>query len=98
MHFNLAPLATRRDIAMLGLVYRTVLGKDPAHFHKHFRLAGSLELSGSRRHSRDLVDPRTEITGNITCQSALGLAAVYNMLPCNVVMLDSVGSFQGCLQ
>ena len=98
-HFNLAPLATRRDIAILGLVHRTVLGKGPAHVRKHFRLAGSLELSGSRRQSRHLVDPRKKITGNIICQSALGLAAVYNMLlPGNVVMLDSVGSFQGCLQ
>lgn len=28
-HWNLAPLSTRRDVAMLGLVHRTVLGKGP---------------------------------------------------------------------
>ena len=33
--FHLAPLATRRDIAMLGLIHRTVLGKGPEQF-KHF--------------------------------------------------------------
>eukprot|EP00969_Alexandrium_andersonii_P029728 1298020-Alexandrium_andersonii.AAC.1 len=27
--FRLAPLATRRDIALLGLVHRTVLGQGP---------------------------------------------------------------------
>ena len=39
MHFNLAPLATRRDIAMPGLIHRTVLGKGPPHFRKCFQLA-----------------------------------------------------------
>ena len=27
--FNLAPLAARRDMAMLGMIHRTVLGKTP---------------------------------------------------------------------
>ena len=27
--FHLAPLSTRRDVAMLGLIYRTALGKRP---------------------------------------------------------------------
>ena len=30
--FNLAPLAMRRDVAMLGLIHRTVLGKGPVQF------------------------------------------------------------------
>ena len=37
--FNLAPLDTRRDVAMLGLIYRTVLGCGPRHFASMFRLA-----------------------------------------------------------
>ena len=32
MEFNLAPLATRRDIAMLGLVHRAALRKGPPQF------------------------------------------------------------------
>jgi len=38
LHFNLAPLETRRDVAMLGLVHRTVLEKEPGHFQRFFRL------------------------------------------------------------
>ena len=33
---NLLPLSTRRDIAMLGVVHRTVLGEGPPHFQKWF--------------------------------------------------------------
>ena len=29
LHFNLAPLASRRDMAMLGMIHRTVLRKGP---------------------------------------------------------------------
>ena len=29
VHFRLAPLSARRDMAMLGLIHRTVLGKGP---------------------------------------------------------------------
>ena len=32
LHFNLAPLETRRDIAKLGLIHRSVLGGGPRHF------------------------------------------------------------------
>ena len=35
LEFKLAPLSSRRDIAMLGLTHRTVLGKGPSQF-KHF--------------------------------------------------------------
>ena len=36
--FNLAPLATRRDFAMLGVIYRTALGRGgPRHFREHFQ-------------------------------------------------------------
>ena len=34
MEFNLAPLSTRRDIAMLGLIHRTVLRKGPEQFQQ----------------------------------------------------------------
>ena len=36
LHFNLAPLETRRDIAMLGLIHRSVLGCGPRHFANMF--------------------------------------------------------------
>lgn len=36
MDFHLAPLAVRRDIAMLVLIHRSVLGIGPDHFRVHF--------------------------------------------------------------
>ena len=38
LKFNLAPLQTRRDIAGLGIVHRTVLGLGPPQFRKWFFL------------------------------------------------------------
>ena len=49
LHWNLAPLATRRDIAMLGLVHRTVLGKGPSHFRSFFRLTSRQPLYQTRQ-------------------------------------------------
>ena len=34
--FRLAPLSTRRDIDMLGILHRTMLGKGPNHFSGFF--------------------------------------------------------------
>ena len=36
---NLAPLQTRRDMAMLGLIHRTVLGLGPSQFAQYFKVA-----------------------------------------------------------
>ena len=38
MYFHLAPLRCRRDIAMLGIIHRCVLGKGPAQFKDFFRI------------------------------------------------------------
>ena len=32
LEHNMVPLCTRRDIALLGLIHRTVIGKRPSHF------------------------------------------------------------------
>ena len=34
LSFNLAPLATRRDIAALAVIYRAILKQDPSYFYK----------------------------------------------------------------
>ena len=47
--FHLAPLQVRRDIAMLGLIHRTALGKGPPPFAEHFK-----------RHGRLMHDPRRD--------------------------------------
>ena len=86
MEFNLAPLAGRRDIAMLGIIHRTVLGKGPHHFRDHFRGASPGRL----------IDPRQEICGELVKRSALGLVAVYLPLECK--RHKTVKEFQKQLQ
>ena len=55
MHFDLAPLQSRRDIAMLGLLHRTALGKGPNHFLQFFKLSKSeRQCTGSG--ARDTAD------------------------------------------
>jgi hypothetical protein len=88
VHFNLAPLASRRDMAMLGVLHRTVLGKGPPHFKSHFEVEAG----------RKLKDPRTAIKDPLIKRSALGLAAIYNMLPDRCRAMNSVRHFQHELQ
>jgi hypothetical protein len=88
MQFNLAPLAARRDMAMLALIHRTVLGKGPKHFREHFQV-----LSGRR-----LRDPRSTSGGQLIARSALGLVAVYYMLLGGITSASSVATFQSRLQ
>ena len=88
LHFNLAPLATRRDIAMLGLLHRTVIGKGPPQFRVHFKV-----LENSR-----IADPRKEIKNPLVKRSILGLIAIYNMVPESLRKWKTVKDFQGGLQ
>ena len=105
MVFNLAPLATRRDVAMLGLIHRTVLGKGPQQFQEFFALettqrpAAKTRLARRREaHGKQLKDYRQNTHLNVIRRSALGLVAVYNLLPPRVVQLRDVKDFQRALQ
>ena len=90
VHFHLAPLSVRRDIAMLGVIHRAVLGKGPLHFQEHFLIASQMW--------RKVVDPRASLKHPIIKRSVLGLVAIYNMLPASCVTLNSVQQFQRALQ
>ena len=90
VHFHLAPLSTRRDIAMLGMIHRTILGKGPRQFLEFFRR--------DPNHSLKFVDPCLASRSPLMKRSALGLVAVYNMLPRKVVSAKTVSSFQRGLQ
>ncbi len=96
LQFNLAPLSTRRDIAMLGLIHRCVLGKGPPHFAQFFTLDRNTRLA-NRRHSKHLQDYRVGRLLAVVARSALGLIAVYNLLPQRIVDRPSVSSFQSAL-
>jgi hypothetical protein len=87
LEFNLAPLAARRDMAMLGLVHRTILGKGPAHFREFFKT----------RPDRKLIEPSCRM-GGLSKRSALGLIPVYNLLPNGITSAVDVPTFQRRLQ
>ena len=108
-HCHLAPLSTRRDIAILGLIHRTVLGKGPSHFCKFFRADEKAREDGGGRHRMQLVEytgghwsdfmyPNSRPADYVK-HSMLGLITVYNRLPRNVVEESfNVASFQTALQ
>ena len=93
VHFNLAPLSTRRDIAMLGLIHRTALKIGPPHFREFFKVSESPPVNGHRFYM-DIFRGFPDYAN----RSALGLLRVYNALPSNFVEADSVKGFQFCLQ
>ena len=97
LHFNLAPLATRRDMANLGIIHRAVLGKGPSVIRPFFLLDPSPPRSAHRRHARQLLDPYRDMHRGYLNRSVLGHIVVYNLLPARVVSETSVKSFQSAL-
>ena len=74
---------------MLGLIHRTVCGKGPSQFREFFLR--------DPQHAK-LVDPRFTLRSPLIKRSAMGLVAIYNLLPHNVVCAKSVSAFQKGLQ
>ena len=103
LHYNLAPLALRRDVAMLGVVHRAVLGKGPPHFFRWFYRAPSRVVAtattrlAARRHNKQLRDFCDGSQTTVLARSALGLVKVYNLLPQDVVNAACVKDLQRAL-
>ena len=101
--FALAPLAARRDIAMLGLIHRVVLGLAPSQFRAFIRPAQAAAIPrGLRapdlRHYRQLHDPIDGTQTSMFQRSLLRLIYAYNLLPQHAVDYTNVKSFQRSLQ
>ena len=98
--FKLAPLAARRDMAMLGVIHRAMLGKGPQAIRDYFKPAitrrGSGPTTRTRRHARSIEHNRLAVDLEMGRRSLLGLPAVYNLLPGEVIRLEY--AFQGALQ
>ena len=95
LHFNLAPLTMRRDIAMLGLIHQTVLGKGPPRFKEYFKRDPSAKL---RRHCNHLVELPVGQLVSVVERSALGLIGVYNLLPADAAKQTTVANLQRAIQ
>ena len=102
LEFNLAPLQTRRDIAMLGLIHRSVIGEGPHQFQKHFIREGlNARPHGRvahRQHNKQLVSHRTGKHLDLLSHSLLGLIDIYNLLPQYIIHAKTVSEFQMRLQ
>ena len=101
--FALAPLVTRRDMAMLGLIHRVVLGIAPRQFCEFIRPAASTQFPRALRaphlrHDHQLHDPIDGSQANMYQRSLMGLVYSYNMLPQTVIDSKTVSSFQKRLQ
>ena len=104
LEFNLALFATRRDVALLGLVHRAVLGRGPVLFREYFKLDPN---RSSTRHPRQLVQYDHDVTDFLypgSCpaayvqRSVLGIVRIYNKLPAHIVACSPVSDFQSSLQ
>ena len=100
--FKLAPLNSRRDMGMLGLIHRSVIGQGPSHFQKYFlRAPPQPRLHGreaNRNHGRQLISHRKGRFLELVTKSAFGLVDVYNLLLAYVVSAPTVSHFQRRLQ
>ena len=101
--YHLAPLCTRRDTALLGLVHRTVLDEGPPHLKKWFfpRVRARHQYATrlqAHLHDKQLHDWLDGEHTELLRRSPLGFARVYNQLPQRVVDASCVNDFQGEFQ
>ena len=107
-NFRLAPLSVRRDIALLGLIHRTVLGHGPKQFQEFFVRDEHVTREGSGKHGYQLRPlalhesdfrlPGSRPAAYIE-HSAFGLIIIYNKLPRRIVEASTtVSAFQSALQ
>ena len=100
--FNLAPLATRRDIAALAVIHRAILKQGPSHFHKWFVLDHNPPSRSSSRfghplHDRQVLDRYTPLHRDYLNRSVFGYIWIYNLLPSYVVATSKINIFQSRL-
>ena len=102
LNFNLAPLGVRRDIAMLSVLHRIVLGIAPVSMRELIPLSSSTLFhhgfkSDKVLHDKQLQDCTGHNSPVMLKRSLFGLVYVYNRLKQDVVDSKSVKVFQSNL-
>ena len=100
--YNLAPLSTRRDIAMLGFIYKAVHGQAHSDIRKLFPRSDLVSHSyetkfQAHRNSLQLLEFRPGTQHALLRRSLFGLTRVWNRLPEQVVQATTVTSMQKML-
>ena len=96
LEYNFAPSTLRRDIAVLGLLHKRVLGLAHPSFDE---LLPFLPPESQTQHNKMLDSRLSECTKHyrMWSRSIFGKIAVYNMLPSYVIASATVSSFQQAL-
>jgi len=102
LNFNLTPLGMRRDIAMLGILFKVAHGIGPLPIRKLFSLRlATLEQHGflnRLRHTKQIMDPVAFNHPVMIKRSIFGLIRIWNALPQIAIDAKTVKIFQRYLQ
>ena len=94
---NLAPLESRRDMAMLGIIHRAALRWGTIHVHEYFRRLPSSTLLEFRHGAAPYTSAFRPRAITLLTNTILGLIPVYNRLQEDWRRASSVSDFQSCL-
>jgi len=100
LDFNFAPTKLRRNIGILGLLHKRVLGKCHRSFEKILPwYSQRFDEPRAFGHSKQLYDHSLEVTHQraLFQRSIFPMIDIYNNLPQQVVDAQSVAAFQGIL-
>jgi hypothetical protein len=102
VNHNLAPLGLRRDIGMLGLLFKCIRKEAHPELCSLFALSPSMpSLHNTRlaaaKHDVQVVDEASDASLNAFRRSIFGLVKVWNLLPFEIVHSPSVSCFQKAL-
>ena len=98
---KLAPLSTRRDIALLGFLFRFAHGLAPRCFNELFRFGQAAALPRRRSvdaHNRQIFDPIDGTQSPALSRTVYSLVHTFNSLPPFVVESSNASAFQHQLQ
>ena len=100
LEFNFIPPSFRRNVGILGLMHKRVLGKCHPTFQQLLPFYTERFPEGrDRGHSKQLYGHWVEINSHraLYTRSIFGMCDIYNNLPQYVVDSTSVSAFQACL-
>ena len=99
LNFNFAPSSLRRNIAVLGLLHKRVLGQCHPTFERLLPYAEQSIDFRTFAHSKQLYGHRLEATHHrsLFSKSIFKMVDIYNNLPQHVVDVDKVTKFQHLL-
>ena len=100
LNFNFAPSILRRNIAILGLIHKRVLGLCHPTFEELLPWYGQkVNIPRGFGHNKQLYDHRMEVTHqrSLFDKSIFGMIGFYNNLSQDLVDLPDVKSFQSAL-